>query len=490
MKIRPVLSCVLFLGCFFVFDTVPGQQPLRLKKLKPVAGELVPGFSPGRLHYQVRVPHAVDRISFEAEGAEEGTEIRAGGRPDAHPLRVGVNRVVLSLAKEGRESSYEIEVLRDHALPDWERRVEKGPFHIRDSGGELVFNDRMWLFGGYFPELSSDVWSSKDGINWEEHAPVPAKAGINIPVQYVHKGKMWIVSNDGELFSSGDGNEWELVNAQPPWGKRYAAGGVVFKGKMWFFGGYQDRVLKNDIWWSEDGIDWKKSPTNAPWSPRQLFGNVVVKDDKIWIIGGGVTDYFPFKAYRDVWVSEDGISWKEVTDEAPWPGRIWSNCVVYHNRIFLLGGFRSQPVWENRGDVWYSKDGREWKELKTDHSWEARHEHSSYVFKDRLWVVGGNKWPLLNDVWSLKIDGLTFLTQPVIQEWAGAGYKYYAKADFNKSGSPVSYRLRAAPDWLKVHRVTGVLSGIPAKAGSYQVELEAFDAGGERAVQSFAIEVR
>lgn len=472
-----------------------GSDPtLQLNKLVPAQGELVPGFSPARQSYQLKVNHAVSEISFDLGKVAEDVHITVNGLDFSparkYPLDVGINRLEMKLQQGGKENLYTVEVLRDHDLPNWKKVLSKGPFHIRDSGGELVFKDKMWLFGGYFPELSADVWSSKDGITWEEHPQIPTKAGLNIPVNYVYKGKMWIVSNDGELFSSADGQEWELVNAKPAWGKRYAAGGVVFKGKMWMFGGEQDKTLKNDIWSSEDGITWKKSATNAAWSPRQLFGNVVVKDNKIWIIGGGLTNYFPFKAYRDVWVSSDGIQWKEVSDEAPWPGRIWSNCVVYNNRIFLLGGFRSQPVWENRSDVWYSKDGKVWKELKTDTSWDPRHEHSSYVFKDQLWVVGGNKWPLLNDVWSLDIKGLSFLSQPVLQESQGTGYKYYAKADFNKSGLPVAYRLKEAPLWLNIKSTTGVLSGIPDKAGSYKVVLEAYDAKGEKALQSFTIEVR
>ena len=112
---------------------------------------------------------------------------------------------------------------------------------MRDSGGELVFNNQMWLFGGYFPELSADVWSSSDGINWKQSSPIPAKSGINIPLNYVYKEKMWIVSDAGEIYSSIDGEQWNLVNEKPIWGRRYAAGGAVFKDKMWVFGGQQGK---------------------------------------------------------------------------------------------------------------------------------------------------------------------------------------------------------------------------------------------------------
>ena len=141
------------------------------------------------------------------------------------------------------------------------------------------------------------------------------------------------------------------------------------------------------------------------------------------------------------------------------------------------------------GGYLYSADGESWQQLKTDTSWEARHEHSSYVFNDKLWVVGGNKWPLLNDAWSLEITGLTFLSQPVLQEYLGTAYTYRPRADFNRSRSKVLYRLLQAPEWLKINSM-GTLSGIPELEGTFKVELEAYDLTGESARQEFDIQVK
>ncbi len=299
---------------------------------------------------------------------------------------------------------------------------------------------------------------------------------------------MWISTNAGEIYNSGDGQTWELVNASPPWAKRYAPGGVVYDGKMWVMGGNRNG-LHNDVWCSTDGIDWQCVTESAPWSPRQLFGNVVVKDGAMWVMGGGITNYEPFRGYRDVWRSTDGEHWDLVTDHAPWDGRIWSECMVYRNRIFLLGGFRAEPVWENREDVWYSANGKDWKQLKTDTQWPDRHELSAYVHDGKLWVVAGNHWPLMNDVWSLAIDGLTFLSQPVVEEYPGVRYEYRAEADFNASCEPVRYRLIDGPDWLSVDEATGVVSGIAPEVGDVAITLEAFDASGERATQSWTLHV-
>jgi hypothetical protein len=57
----------------------------------------------------------------------------------------------------------------------------------------------------------------------------------------------------------------------------------------------------------------------------------------------------------------------------------------------------------NWGDIWYSADGREWTRLSAEKIWKERHELSTFVFKDRIWVAGGHAKPLSNEVWSLQL---------------------------------------------------------------------------------------
>ena len=52
-------------------------------------------------------------------------------------------------------------------------------------------------------------------------------------------------------------------------------GGItVFQGKLWVLGGLEDYYfgssanLKNDVWCSEDGITWRCVTEDAPWAPR------------------------------------------------------------------------------------------------------------------------------------------------------------------------------------------------------------------------------
>jgi hypothetical protein len=363
------------------------------------------------------------------------------------------------------------------------------------------------LLGGYTPDLVSDVWSSADGRNWTQAGKVPAPKGLDIPVAFVFRDQMWVADVEGNLYSSADGAAWTLRAGDTPLQGRHAAGGAVFRGRVWIMGGVKNGRLRNDVWSSPDGVKWEQETECAPWPKRQIHNTPLVLGGKLWLIGGGTIGslYHPFKAYNDVWNSADGKHWNLVTADAPWAARIWSSTVVYQNRLWLLGGFRSEPAWENFDDVWYSADGADWRQLPAvplaRHSggnnvpvvvksgWALRHESSVYVFEDAIWLAGGMVWPLVNDVWRLALPGLTFLTEPVLEGYAEALYAYKACADFNASRKPIFYRLVEGPPWLKVDRETGLILGVPPAIGAFQVAVEAADEGGSRARQDYQLHI-
>jgi len=49
---------------------------------------------------------------------------------------------------------------------DWVKVTEKAEWQARDSSGEMVFRDQLWILGGWFDSFAApprDVWSSADG---------------------------------------------------------------------------------------------------------------------------------------------------------------------------------------------------------------------------------------------------------------------------------------------------------------------------------------
>lgn len=308
----------------------------------------------------------------------------------------------------------------DDKVLDWVKVTDAAGWQPRDSQGEVVFRDQLWIFGGWFDSFHApprDVWNSPNGKDWklvEKEAPWKHS---DLPMTIAFQDKMWFMggwfngrlpghSASNEVWSSTDGSKWEQVTANAGWSPRIAAGLVEFKGRMWMLGGTEnyyfgdDQSPKNDVWSSADGKTWKLETAAAPWSPRAYHG-AVAHHGKLWVFGGG--NYVPrYHAVNDVWSSSDGVTWERATDSAPWHPRLWFSAVTYRDRMWVLGGWSNNPS-KNWGDVWHSKDGKDWKQLKSNVIWKERHEHSAFVFRDKLWIAGGHAQPLSSEVWSLDV---------------------------------------------------------------------------------------
>ena len=303
---------------------------------------------------------------------------------------------------------------------DWVKVTEHAGWKPRDSAGEVSFDGRMWLFGGWFNShgpFPNDVWSSPDGVNWTLVTPDAAWVHADLPTSFVFDDKMWFMggwykgrngdaSASNRVWCSTDGAEWPCVTEDAGWSPRLGAGGVVLDGKMWILGGVEkyffgdESSLLNDVWNSSDGVRWKLVTRRTPWAPRAYHGAVAF-DGRLWVFAGG--NYLPkYEAHNDVWSSPDGVNWANVTQKAPWAARIWSSAVVYKDRMWILGGWSNNPS-KNWNDVWYSANGKEWKQLLTKSVWSPRHEQSAYVFDGKIRIAGGNSWPCTNDVWQIEV---------------------------------------------------------------------------------------
>ena len=306
------------------------------------------------------------------------------------------------------------------AAPDWMRVTGDAGWTPRDSAGELVYQDKMWILGGWFQSFEApprDVWSSPDGKTWTCAVKAAPWLHSDLPMTLAFDGKMWMMggwyngrlpgySASNQVWWSTDGATWHQATSDAGWSPRLASALVAFRGKMWLLGGSEDYYfgdassLRNDVWCSADGVHWEEVTADAGWAPR-AYHQAVVLDDRMYLFGGG--NYVPeYSALNDVWASDDGVHWVQVTGSAPWSPRLWFSSAVYRDRMWVLGGWSNNPS-QNWGDVWYSTDGAAWTRLDSAIVWKARHEHSAFVFQDKLWVAGGHAQPLNSEVWSLDI---------------------------------------------------------------------------------------
>jgi len=301
---------------------------------------------------------------------------------------------------------------------------EKPYWGPRDAHTVVVFKDKIWLFGGVnggkvkaghtpYGEMphQNDVWVSEDGANWQlvlKNAPWGKRRSI---AAVVFKDKIWLfggwdskTGTKNDVWVSEDGVNWEKIKEKAEWPAREGHSVVVFKDKIWLTAGvdFLKHKTYNDVWYSEDGVNWKEAVSKADWSPRYDQTLEVFKD-KMYLIAG--LD-FGNDVKSDVWVSEDGVNWELTTDSPPWPPRHGHISLVYNKRLWIMGGWDEK---DNKGlnDVWYSETGKDWQELKIKkESWLGREDHTGNVFKGAVWIMAGmidegEYWVWKNDIWRL-----------------------------------------------------------------------------------------
>jgi hypothetical protein len=216
-------------------------------------------------------------------------------------------------------------------------------------------------------------------------------------------------------YSSADGLSW-TQHTKTDWGERIYHAVVYFKGRLWMYGGmdYQSSTFLNDIWSSSDGTTWQQVG-KATW-PARGGQTMIVFRNRLWLFGGAnhvtpdrSTDGF----LHDVWVSDDGLAWTEVTAAAPWSARETPGVVVFDDGLYLVGG-------QGQADVWRSSNGQDWTRLTAEAPWKPRFGYARAVFDGRLWVFGGwfgRSTNAVNDVWYSR-DGVTWNRQAVHAPWA------------------------------------------------------------------------
>ena len=331
----------------------------------------------------------------------------ANGQPK-HALRLPISpwgwimacviALILTAAAAAEEATMKQPIQVGFGRGNWEMVIDQAAFSPRDCGASLVYDGKMWLSNGYYHGgiLTRDLWHSTDGAEWmrvHEDTPYDGYSPL-----VVHDGKMWAVSRT--IWTSTDGVEWIQVQEADPEARQVGVP-VAFRGEIW--------TLGSQIWKTFDGITWQCVNAETPWHGRSNFG-YAVHDDKLWILAGaavGKNDP-PEKGYpdkttkNDVWCSEDGITWVQTAEVAPWAPRMWSPAISYAGKLWVIGGYDNVNA-RNLGDVWYTEDGRTWHEFVSEPAFKARHASSLYVYKGSLWMAAGNTWPVVNEVWRLTL---------------------------------------------------------------------------------------
>lgn len=206
------------------------------------------------------------------------------------------------------------------------------------------------------------------------------------------------------------------VKSDQGYSSRDSSAKIWFKNKFWIIGGINDEGLLNDIWSSSDGIAWKLEVSEGPFLPRLKHQLISYKDssdnkEKLWLIGGHIESegysapYF-LESVNDVWSSENGINWTQVTAEAPFSPRGGFKAMIFRNKLTIFSG-ESRAPYTNINflyDSWSSTNGKEWQRESTympaSSSFDIEFFKSPTWGSPKLWMLSTFKNNSTRGIWS------------------------------------------------------------------------------------------
>ncbi len=274
----------------------------------------------------------------------------------------------------------------------------------------------------------SVAYTTDGGENWIEIADAAGNSGKllwEVPVQVSDHCRVRISASqlrrtaqsasDFSVVPSQQVSDYHWVRAtlEAPFAPRDGAGGLTFKGRMWLLGGWNPgdkvhfpRICNNEVWSSRDGVAWTLVKPNTfldatfdpagDWEGRHTAGYVVYHD-RMWIVGGDVNQGH---YHNDVWNSADGKTWTWVNRgrDVPWGPRALHYTLVFQDKIWVMGGQTmprfapSQEIFYR--DIWNTQDGIHWEQVKPKEPlWSARGMiGGNVILGDRMWILGGGTY--------------------------------------------------------------------------------------------------
>ncbi len=250
----------------------------------------------------------------------------------------------------------------------WTRHADAS-WEPRHTAGYVVHDHRIWIVGGDAIQghYQNDVWNSDDGTAWKLVADDVPWGSRVLHYTVAHAGRIWVIGGQtlpqygggdevfyNDVWSSRDGAEWERVTEHAPWSPRGMVGGsVVHRDRIWLIGGgtydtpeHPDRQFFGEVWSSADGRQWQCHTAHAPWHPRQ-YHETAAFDGRLWVLEG-----WNQSNRNDVWYSDDGATWHELP-ATPWAPRHAASVFVFRNALWMVSGNHFGR------DVWKLEAGRE-----------------------------------------------------------------------------------------------------------------------------------
>lgn len=267
----------------------------------------------------------------------------------------------------------------------------------------VVFNDRIWVMGGHDGSKAlNDVWSSADGVTWQEHITSNIWSARFNHSSVVFNDKIWVIAGfessyaqPKDVWNSSDGENWTKVSSIIVSMGSDKILSFVYDSKIWI-------INDSNIYRSSDGISWTKvSNPKLTGNSNIWFGvdysSILTFDSKIWELGG----YDPFGTQNRVWTSTDGYQWTDAKPTSVWTSRYNHYSVEFNGKLWVIGGqYKSS---KSRDDMWSTSDGKIWTQEESTLPWSARTRGQAVSFDGKIWILGGTDFSsgnLLNEIWN------------------------------------------------------------------------------------------
>ncbi len=375
---------------------------------------VAPKFSRNITNYEISIPNTMDTVILTPETSSPVATVTVAGKtipsgssvePIVLPEDSATDVEIAVTAQDGETvTSYHLTVIRRPIDATWSQALGSAGFSGRFGFEAVVFKGKLWVIGGSSTNLDyfNDIWYSDNGISWTKATENPGFSPRRNHQIVEYKGRLWLIGGESgmyeyknDIWTSKDGIYWTEVDVKEPFPERVNHQVTVFKGKIWVIGGYGSSSTGRSVWSSKDGKVWTEEIHEAAFPARDMHQLVAFKD-KMWIIAGqrGST------RFADVWSSPDGVTWTQVGDlaDSGFRPRMLHEAAVYTGRMWVAGGYVEGYGAVN--DVWYTKDGVEWKQATESADFVGRLGHQMVSFKGKLWIIGGTDNQVArNDIW-------------------------------------------------------------------------------------------
>jgi hypothetical protein len=250
----------------------------------------------------------------------------------------------------------------------WEL-VGKTPTPIYGHVGVKYKNRVMIMGGSEGLVLNQSVFGTRTGKNIEPVFTNPNMTLAAWPAACLFNERI-ITTSIRDCFSSENGLNWDHLTDRAPFGT--GLGTFLYGHQMVSFGKERVQLViiggcnpqggltnTDKVWKSINGKEWTETTFKGARFSGRIFHRCLVYNNRLWVMGG--TD--DTGAYlSDVWYTEDLEHWVKMCDNAPWGPCAGFGCCVWDRRMWVIGGVCSenQRAVAKTG-VWYSRNGMNWK---------------------------------------------------------------------------------------------------------------------------------